>query len=191
MQKLIKSLDKKVSARYSGTGTLYVHYNGKKIRISNHEPNDAMRRIRGTADLEIYTHDLVGKEINTKYDVLEKVADYLKLEIKGSTKAALTRFRNKEAKEAKALAKIIAKNKVETNAIQKKIAQYHSKIRSLTKGREKELKQIYSEAEKYGALGSNGGKRRKRTVSYFKKAFLNTFGIEATPGDVKLALNEN
>lgn len=73
MQKLIKSLDKKVSARHAGTGTLYVEFQGKKIRIGNHEPNEALRKHRGRADLELYTHDLVGKEINSNMILLRKL----------------------------------------------------------------------------------------------------------------------
>jgi len=188
MQKLIKSLNKKVSARYAGTGTLYVEFQGKKIRIGNHEPNEAMRRQRGIADLELYTHDIVGKEINSKYDIVEKVAGFLNLEITGSTKAAITRFRNKEFKKQKRLIEIQRKNKSEMDDIQKKIKDFHSKIRKLTKGKEKELKQLFIEADKYGDLGASGQKRRKRRVSYFKKEFLNRFGIEATPNDVETAL---
>lgn len=188
MQKLIKSLDKKISARYAGTGTLYVVYQGKKIRISNHEPNEAMRRIRGRADLEIYTHDIVGKEINTKYDVVEKVAQYLGLEIKGSTKGAITRYYNREAKKNKEILKFMQIAKAETDSIQKAIKKHHLMIRKSTKGRETELKQLYDEADKYGDLGSNGDKRRKRRVSYFKREFKARFGIEATPSTVKEAL---
>lgn len=188
MENLIKTLDKRVTARYAGTGTLYVEFQGKKIRISDHEPNHAMRRIRGEADLELYTHDLVGKEINTKYDIVEKVADFLNLEIKGATKAAITRFRNKEIEKNKMLIEWQRKHKAEMAEIQKKIKEFHSKIRQLTKGKEEEIKQLFFEAEKYGDLGANGDKRRKRRVSYFKREFKNRFGIEATPADVEAAL---
>lgn len=188
MQKLIKSLDKKVSARHAATGTLYVEFQGKKIRIGNHEPNEAMRKHRGRADLELYTHDLVGKEINSKYDVVEEVADFLNLEITGATKAAVTRFRNNEMKKNKRLIEIQRINKSQMDEIQNKIKEFHSIIRKLTKGKEKELKQLFIEAEKYGDLGSNGQKRRKKRVSHFKKEFKNRFGIEATPSDVEAAL---
>ena len=188
MKNLIESLDKRITARYAGTGTLYVEFQGKKIRIGNHEPNEAMKRHRGKADLELYTHDIVGKEINTKYDIVEKVADFLNLEITGATKAAITRFRNKEIEKNKILIEIQRKNKAEMDEIQKKIKDFHSKIRKLTKGKEKEIKQLFFEAEKYGDLGDNGQKRRKRRVAYFKREFKNRFGIEATPADVEIAL---
>jgi hypothetical protein len=74
------------------------------------------------------------------------------------------------------------------NEIQKKIKILHSTIKKVTKGKEKELKILFDEADKYGDLGSNGGKRRKRRVSYFKREFKSRFGIEATPSDVKSAL---
>jgi len=189
MKKLLKSLDKKISVRQAGTGTIYVSFDGKKIRIANHEPNRSMKRQRGSADLEIYTHDLVGKEINSKYDVVEKVADFLNIEIKGPTKSAITRFRNKELEKSKKLARIEIENEKEMKEIQDRIKKFYSKIKKLTKGKEKELKQLYAEAEKYGDLGSNGSKRRKRRTSYFKREFKNRFGIEATPSDVKNAIN--
>ena len=189
MKKLIKSLDKKISVRQAGTGSIYVAFNGKKIRIANHEPNHAMTRMRGNADLEIYTHDLVGKEINNKYDVVEKVADYLGLEIKGSVKSAITRHNNKALKESNRLSKIMSDNKKEMDEIQKKIKVFHSTIKKITKGKDKELKTLFDEADKYGDLGTNGGQRRKRRVSYFKREFKARFGIEATPSDVKSALD--
>ena len=188
MEKLIESLDKKVSVKCAATGTLYVEFQGKKIRISDHEPNYAMRGLRGEADLELYTHDLVGKEINSKYDIVEKVADFLNLEITGATKAAITRFRNKEIEKTRQLIEWQRKHKAEMAEIQKKIKEFHSKIRQLTKGKEKEIKQLFFEAEKYGDLGSNGDRRRKRRVSYFKREFKNRFGIEAKPADVETAL---
>jgi len=188
MKKLIKALDKKISVRQAGTGSIYVSFNGKKIRISNHEPNHSMTRFRTEADLEIYTHDVVGKEINNKYDVVEKVAEFLGLEIKGAVKSAITRHFNKSLIEEKKLYKIMKENEAKTAEIQKKIKAFHAQIRKLTKNKDKELKALFNEAENYGNLGSKS-KRRKRTVSYFKREFKKRFGIEATPYNVKIALD--
>lgn len=189
MEKLLKSLHPRISVKKAGTGTIYVNFNGKKIRVADHEPNEAAKRIRGKADFEIYTHDLVGKEINSKYDVVEKVAKFLKLEIKGTTKAAITRYNNRELKKAKEIAKIKAKNDAEFSDLKTLQRKFYAQIRKVVKGKEVELKKLLEESQAYGDLGSNGAKRRKRKTSYFKQNFKLRFGLEATPNDVDTALN--
>lgn len=188
MFKLLKSLDRRLKVNQAGTGTIYITFDDKKIRISNHEPNESMRRFRGEADLEIYTHDVVGKEINSKYDVIEKVSSFYNIEIPRGIKSAITRHKNAKYKEAIRIAEVQKSQKIFNDEVQEKLKIFHKKIKSLVRGREKELKKLLDEADKYGDLGSNGDKRRKRRVSYFKREFKNRFGIEATPGDVDSAL---
>ena len=38
----------------------YYKINGLKVRVSDHEPNFSMDRIRGTNDVELYTVDACG-----------------------------------------------------------------------------------------------------------------------------------
>jgi hypothetical protein len=42
----------------------YYKVKGLKVRVSDHEPNDAMRRIRGRNDLEIYSKSVEGKKLS-------------------------------------------------------------------------------------------------------------------------------
>lgn len=42
----------------------YHNINGKKVRISDHEPNFTMDRFRGSNDIEIYTVDACGSKLD-------------------------------------------------------------------------------------------------------------------------------
>lgn len=42
----------------------YYTINGLKVRVSDHEPNHSMNRIRGRADVEFYTVDACGNKMS-------------------------------------------------------------------------------------------------------------------------------
>jgi hypothetical protein len=42
----------------------YYKINGLKIRVSDHEPNFSMDRIRGASDVELYTIDACGNKLS-------------------------------------------------------------------------------------------------------------------------------
>ncbi len=189
MEKLLQSLHEDIVVNRALTGTIYVSYNYKKIRISNHEPRQFTGN-RISADLLIYTHDITGKEINSKYEVVEKIADFLNLKIPGPVKGAITRHNNKKKAEAQKLRELMRKNELSMKVLQLKKALFHLRIWNVIKGKEKQLKQLLKEAAEYGDLGSNGSKRKKRRVSFFKREFKNRFGITATPNDVAIAIKK-
>lgn len=52
--------------------SVYYKINGLKVRVSDHEPNFSMDRIRGRADVEFYTKDAC----NTKLSVISQIEKY-------------------------------------------------------------------------------------------------------------------
>lgn len=50
----------------------YYKINGMKVRVSDHEPNFSMDRMRGTNDLELYTIDACGNKLS----VIDQVENY-------------------------------------------------------------------------------------------------------------------
>lgn len=44
--------------------SIYYKINGLKVRVSDHEPNFSMDRIRGRADVEFYTKDACNKKLS-------------------------------------------------------------------------------------------------------------------------------
>lgn len=48
----------------------YYYINGKKVRVSDHEPNYSMDKIRGRNDIELYTHDACGKKLDVQTQII-------------------------------------------------------------------------------------------------------------------------
>jgi hypothetical protein len=48
----------------------YFNVKGLKVRISDHEPNFAMDKFRGSNDIELYTKSLEGKPLSIKNQIL-------------------------------------------------------------------------------------------------------------------------
>ena len=86
-----------VEIHTAGTGTIYVYHNGLKVRISDHERNYGAPN-RGV-DKCFYTQDACGTKFDI-YNIVEQVAEYLNIEIKGSLKGMMTRKFNQEMKTA-------------------------------------------------------------------------------------------
>jgi len=47
----------------------YYYINGKKVRVSDHEPNYSMNCVRGSNDIELYTHDVAGKKLDVQAQI--------------------------------------------------------------------------------------------------------------------------
>ena len=172
----IKMLSSKITVNEAATGTLYLSCKNISIRIADHEPNFDARR--STDYKEIYTQTLEGVKQND-FQVVERISELLDIEIKGTLKGLFTREFNREMAIYKTIYKYPTK-KVQENNIAQRIVQV-ADISIINK--------MLSEAEAYGELGANGGKRRKRTVAFFKNAFFTKYNFYATPSDVKEALN--
>lgn len=191
LKELIEYLHKKINVKTSGTGTTYVYFDGKKIRISNHEPNDSLLFLRGKLDLEIYTHNVEGRQINDKYDVVELVAEYLDLPIKGYLKGIITRHFNKSMKELKEVTKIRMQEEKERLQLIKESDLFYKRIKDTLKGEEKAVKKILQEAENYSESAPNGNIRRKKRMKYFKRELNKKYGIVATVAEVRKATKFN
>jgi hypothetical protein len=189
MTTLISKLSKDIKIHTAATGTIYLTYDEKIIRIGNHEPNYSMVKFRGKPDIKIYTHDIDGNEIANPYEVLEQVASFYGLNIPRELKSAITR--SKKVKAAKQAAKQAAINKKEDELATRLESrnEFIAKVKEAISGKESLIEPIIAGANEYGSLGSNGDKRRKRKASYFKREFFALFGIEATFDDVQRALN--
>ncbi|WP_130736747.1 hypothetical protein [Flavobacterium sp. J27] len=184
----IQGLSKEIKYTGAGTGSVYLEFKNKKIRISNHEPNEAMKRMRGKSDLEIYITDLVGNPLNDKFDILEIVSKFFKLEITGTLKASLTKHLNKKAKEQEQINKYKKDHKQFLNDFQTKQQELHGLIKKVVGNKINNVKVIIKNAVDYGNLGSNSSKRNQRRRSFFKQEFKKQFGIEVELSDVKDAL---
>ncbi|MXV39389.1 hypothetical protein GO491_11990 [Flavobacteriaceae bacterium Ap0902] len=183
MKALINRLGLK--AKEAATGTIYVEHNGKKVRVANHEPNFAMTKFRGDADLEIYTHDVEGSEINDKYDVVKMIAEFFEIEIKGTLKSILTKASNRKIAERNRLAELAKANKKEQEAIKEAKEERLNNLADFVAENKEELEAILADAEAYGDFGSNGAKRRKRRRNYFKNEVLKRFNVELELSDYK------
>lgn len=189
MRKLISLLSKNISVQEASTGTIYLNYKGVSIRISNHEPNYAMKRQRGAADHEIYTHSVEGVEINSKYDVVEKVAEIYNTEIAGTLKGILTRRINAEVKNIKFISELKQREEdaysewLESDEGKAELAN-KEKARKIIQTKQHEILLILNEAEEYGNEGSNSKKQAKRARSYFKRKTKEVFGVEIEKSSV-------
>lgn len=64
----------------------YFNIKGLKVRVSDHEPNFSMDKLRGRNDIELYTQDITGKKLDLKSQI-EKVLDSQLAEDHGLTMA--------------------------------------------------------------------------------------------------------
>lgn len=184
MKLLLEKLNIKV--KEASSGTLYIEENDIKIRISNHEPNFGAPR--ALADYEIYTHNITGKEINDKYDVLEKVAEILNIEIKGSLKASLTKAKNKKAIEKGRIEALEAENNKRMAEIKDENTKRITLIKKAIEGKENLVLSLIAKAEEESNIVSNGDKRRKKRRKIFNSLFLENFNFKAELSDVNIAL---
>ena len=98
IENLLKKLDG-VRVHTAGTGSIYVYYNNLKVRVSDHEPNFGAPNRHN--DKCFYLKDIDG-QIFDIYNVVEEVAEYLEIEIKGTLKGMITKHLNAEMKLAEA-----------------------------------------------------------------------------------------
>lgn len=63
-----------IYSKIAGTGTLYIDYNGHKIRVSDHE--EAVTRLREGAEKCFYTRTADSKTFDV-IDIIGDVFDYL------------------------------------------------------------------------------------------------------------------
>lgn len=64
----------------------YFNIKGLKVRVSDHEPNFSMDKLRGRNDIELYTQDITGKKLDLKSQI-EKVLNSQLAEDHGLTMA--------------------------------------------------------------------------------------------------------
>lgn len=170
----------------ASTETIYVTYDGKKVRISDHEPNFGAERLRGRPDLEIYTHDIVGKQIKGVDDVVVELAEYFNVDIPPELKKNLDRITGRRIQEQN-LRRTLREETRRTQAIladKRKV--HYNRILQAIHNKSSIIDRIHKGAEEYGAQGSSR-KRNKRENSYFKREFEKAFGFQATRGEVSEA----
>lgn len=185
MEKLANLLGKikGVRVHVSGTGTAYVYAKGKKIRLSDHEPNYGAPN-RG-CDKYYYTHDISGKQVEDIFVIAEEIVDYLGIELPPAIKGVFTRKRNERWERQARLTEIRLKNEAELEAAKKRGQKKREVIKEAIAGKEDKVREIMEAAEAYGDLGSNGKKRRKRRKSFFERNFEAEFGFKVSLGDIK------
>ena len=186
IEQLLKKLEG-VKVHTAGTGSIYVYYKEKKIRIADHEPNyNAPNR---SNDKCFYLQDACGTK-NDIYDVVEQVAEYLNIEIKGSLKGMFTKRFNEQMKRFEELQKYQAEQKKAQAKYEAEKEHATNKLKAVISENKEEVAKILEEAEDYGDLASNGDKRRKRTKKYFKRVFVEKFGFDPIFSEVKKILNK-
>jgi len=177
MENLLKQLSVKVTA--AATGTIYVYSDDDiMIRIGNHEPNFSAPRRQ--ADYEIYTHNIEGKEVNNKFQVVFKVCEILEIAVP----AEITEEYSIYLEEQKEFADIAEKGRMKATEVmlqgienrKLKGELFGQDITDFIQGKEDVIKEIVILAEAYAAEGSNGDKRRKRRRSFFKQELEKRFG---------------
>lgn len=171
----------------AGTGTIYVYHNGLKVRISDHEPNyGAPNR---SNDKCFYLQDACGTK-NDIYDVVEQVAEYLEIEIKGALKGMFTKRFNEQMKRFEELQKHQAEQKKAQAKFEAEKEHATNKLKAVISENKEEVAKILEEAEAYGDLASNGKKRRERTRKFLQRAFNEKFGFSPIFSEVKELLNK-
>ena len=65
------------------------------------------------------------------------------------------------------------------------------KIEAILQDNKAVICKMIADAEEYGDSASNGNRRRKRTKSFFTRAFREAFGFEVNLSDVREVLNNN
>lgn len=179
---LLNTLHKDLIAKTTGHGTIYVNFKGKKIRISDHEPNfNAPNR---SSDLNIYYKNAEGKRILNKYEIINKVADFFNLPVPPAIKAAETKFYNQELKRFE-LAQKIQQEENERRKIEAKETELKQNIvKNIISQNPSYFKNIAQKAVEYGDLGANGSKRNKRRHSFIRQFFKENYNVEADFNDV-------
>lgn len=187
IENLLKKLDG-VRVHTAGTGSIYVYYNNLKVRVSNHEPNYGAPNRHN--DKCFYLKDIDG-HIFDIYNVVEEVAEYLEIEIKGTLKGMITKHLNAEMKLAEERFKFhLAAEKEREEAA----AVYNAKcekLKAIVDANKEEVEKMWNEAEAYGDQASNGDKRRKRRSKMFNRLFTARFGFEPINSEIrKYLMNE-
>lgn len=187
IENLLKKLDG-VRVHTAGTGSIYVYYNNLKVRVSDHEPNYGAPNRHN--DKCFYLKDIDG-HIFDIYNVVEEVAEYLEIEIKGTLKGMMTKHLKAEMKLAEERFKFhLAAEKEREEAV----AVYNAKCKKLEEvvdANKEEVKRMWNEAEAYGDQASSGDKRRKRRSKMFNRLFTARFGFEPINSEVrKYLMNE-
>lgn len=187
IENLLKKLDG-VRVHTAGTGSIYVYYNNLKVRVSDHEPNYGAPNRHN--DKCFYLKDIDG-HIFDIYNVVEEVAEYLQIEIKGTLKGMITKHLNAEMKLAEERFKFhLAAEKEREEAV----AVYNAKcakLKEVVDANKEEVKKMWNEAEAYGDQASNGDKRRKRRSKMFNRLFTARFGFEPINSEIrKYLMNE-
>jgi hypothetical protein len=183
---LLERLDG-VKAYGAGTGSIYVYSKGLKVRIADHEPNYNVPGRRN--DKCFYTQDACGKKADI-YSIVSEVADYLQIEVTGTLKGMITKHYNEQARLAEAAYKAKCEHEEYMKAYNEKRAGEMANLKTIIEENENEIKDIIAKAEEYGRLGKTGDKRRKRTKSFFRRAFAEKFGVEANLSDVGKIMNK-
>ena len=187
IENLLKKLDG-VRVHTAGTGSIYVYYNNLKVRVSDHEPNFGAPNRHN--DKCFYLKDIDG-QIFDIYNVVEEVAEYLEIEIKGTLKGMITKHLNAEMKLSEERFKFhLAAEKEREEAV----AVYNAKcekLKAIVDANKEEVEKMWNEADAYGDQASNGDKRRKRRSKMFNRLFTERFGFEPINLEIrKYLMNE-
>lgn len=187
IETLLKKLDG-VRVHTAGTGSIYVYYNNLKVRVSDHEPNFGAPNRHN--DKCFYLKDIDG-QIFDIYNVVEEVAEYLEIEIKGTLKGMITKHLNAEMKLSEERFKFhLAAEKEREEAV----AVYNAKcekLKAIVDANKEEVEKMWNEADAYGDQASNGDKRRKRRSKMFNRLFTARFGFEPINLEIrKYLMNE-
>ena len=187
IENLLKKLDG-VRVHTAGTGSIYVYYNNLKVRVSDHEPNFGAPNRHN--DKCFYLKDIDG-QIFDIYNVVEEVAEYLEIEIKGTLKGMITKHLNAEMKLSEERFKFhLAAEKEREEAV----AIYNAKcekLKAIVDANKEEVEKMWKEADAYGDQASNGDKRRKRRSKMFNRLFSARFGFEPINSEIrKYLMNE-
>ena len=187
IENLLKKLDG-VRVHTAGSGSIYVYYNNLKVRVSDHEPNYGAPNRHN--DKCFYLKDIDG-HIFDIYNVVEEVAEYLEIEIKGTLKGMITKHLNAEMKLSEERFKFhLAAEKEREEAV----AVYNAKcekLKAIVDANKEEVEKMWNEADAYGDQASNGDKRRKRRSKMFNRLFTARFGFEPINLEIrKYLMNE-
>lgn len=187
IENLLKKLDG-VRVHTAGTGSIYVYYNNLKVRVSDHEPNFGAPNRHN--DKCFYLKDIDG-QIFDIYNVVEEVAEYLEIEIKGTLKGMITKHLNAEMKLSEERFKFHLSAEKER---EEAVAVYNAKcekLKAIVDANKEEVEKMWNEADAYGDQASNGDKRRKRRSKMFNRLFTARFGFEPINLEIrKYLMNE-
>ena len=187
IENLLKKLDG-VRVHTAGTGSIYVYYNNLKVRVSDHEPNFGAPNRHN--DKCFYLKDIDG-QIFDIYNVVEEVAEYLEIEIKGTLKGMITKHLNAEMKLAEERFKFHLAAEKEREEVVTVYNAKCAKLKEVVDANKEEVEKMWNEAEAYGDQASSGDKRRKRRSKMFNRLFTARFGFEPINLEIrKYLMNE-